>query len=97
MSQLSFIMIALLIRFTSVQNNMVQTELDFNINFIQGLRKEWRNISLLGKTHEKFDSYSSSVLYNILKAREFDVREIVDEKDKSTFEGVILNLDGLLL
>lgn len=66
---------------------VVQTELEFKINFIRALRKELGNISLLIKTHENLDSYSLSILYNIFKACEFYVMEIDDKKDKSTFGG----------
>lgn len=57
--------------------------------FTKGQGKEWRNISLLIKSHENFESYSLSVFYNILKAHEDDVKESVDEKekDKATFGG----------
>ena len=37
------------------------------------------------KTQENFDSYSLSNLYNILKSHEAKVKEIADEKDKTTF------------
>lgn len=45
------------------------------------------NISLLIKTYENFDSYTLSIFYNILKAHEYDVKEIADEKEKNAFGG----------
>lgn len=60
---------------------VIRTSTDFKINFILGLRTEWRNICLMIKTHEKFDSYYLSNLYNILKAHKSEAKEIVDDKD----------------
>lgn len=67
--------------------NVVCTTLEFNINFILGLRKEWKNIYLIIKTQENFDTYSLSNLYNILKAHESEVKEINDETNKMNFVG----------
>lgn len=49
---------------------VVRTTLEFNLTFILGLRKEYRNICLMIKTQENFDTYSLSDVYNILKAQE---------------------------
>lgn len=61
--------------------------MEFNIKFIQGLKKEWKNICLTIKTQENFDSYFLSNLYNILKSHEVEVKEIAEEKDKVSFGG----------
>lgn len=57
--------------------------LEFNMNFLVVLRKEWKHISLMIKTQENFDNYSLSNLYNILKAHENEVKDIVDENKSS--------------
>lgn len=66
--------------------NVIRTSLEFNITFILGL-KEWKNICLMIKTQENFDTYSLSNLYNILKAHMYEVKEIVEETKKMNFGG----------
>lgn len=63
--------------------------MELKVTFLQQVWKEWKNVSLLIKTHENFYSYSLFILYNILKAHEDDVKETANEKekDKSTFGG----------
>lgn len=39
------------------------------------------------KMQENFNTYSLLNLYNILKAREFELKEIVDETNKMNFGG----------
>ena len=65
---------------------VVSTALEFNLTFILGLRKEWRNMCLMIKTQENFDTYSLSNLYNILKAHQYEVKEIAKE-NKMNFGG----------
>lgn len=62
--------------------NVVHFVLELNITFIQGLRKEWKNICLMIKTQESFHSYYLINLYKIFNAHEAKVKEITDEKDK---------------
>ena len=58
---------------------VTRSSLEFNLHFLKGLIKEWRNISLMIKTHEGFDGYSLENLYNVLKADECEINEIVEE------------------
>ena len=44
-----------------------------------GLRKEWRNVSLMIKTQQSFDYFSLSDLYNVLKAHGNEVNKIAEE------------------
>ena len=46
---------------------ITRSTMEFNITFIMGLRKEWRNVSLLGKTQQSFDTSTLNDLYNLLK------------------------------
>lgn len=48
-------------------------------NFLLGLQKEWRNISLMTKTQQSFDGYSLGDLYNVLKHHESEINEIAEE------------------
>lgn len=60
--------------------------LNFSLTFLMGLRKEWRTIILMINTQENLCGYSLSNIYNILKAHENEVKDIV-EKNKSNFGG----------
>lgn len=61
------------------QYGLNRTSLEFNLTFVYGLRKEWRNMCLMIKTQENFDTHSLSNLYNILKTHESGVMEITEE------------------
>lgn len=69
--------------------NVVLTTLEFNITFILGLKKEWKNICLMIRAQENFDTYSFSNLNNILKAHEYEVKEIADETNNLNFGGTL--------
>ena len=50
------------------------------------LQKEWRNISLRIKAKESFDGYSLANMYNVLKAYENEISDII-EKSKLSLGG----------
>lgn len=39
------------------------------------------------KTQENFNTYLLLNLYNVLKANDYEVKEVVDEKEKMNFSG----------
>lgn len=51
--------------------------------FKEGVEKHFSD----DQDSRNFDSYSLSNVYNILKSHEVEVKEIIDEKDKTTFWG----------
>ena len=53
--------------------------MDFNLTFIMGLRKEWRNVSLMVKTQQSFDTSTLNDLYNLLKTHEPEVIKMDEE------------------
>ena len=61
------------------QYGVIQAKMDFNLTFIMGLQKEWRNVSLMIKTQKKLDYFYLNDMYNVMKEHESDVNEIVEE------------------
>ncbi|KAL7592013.1 hypothetical protein Lser_V15G31779 [Lactuca serriola] len=62
---------------------VIRSIMEFNLTFIMGLRKEWRNVSLMIKNQQSFDYFFLSDLYNVLKAHENEVNEIIEETRNS--------------
>ena len=58
------------------RSGVTRSTMEFNLTFIMGLRKEWRNVSLMIKTQQSFDYFSLNDLYSVLKAHQFEVNEI---------------------
>ncbi|CAI9294517.1 unnamed protein product [Lactuca saligna] len=54
--------------FKCIQYGVICSTMEFNLTFLMGLRKGWRNISLMIKTQQSFDYYSLGDLYNMLTA-----------------------------
>lgn len=57
--------------------------MEYNLTFLMGLRKEWRNISLMIKTQQSFDNYSIGDLYNVLKTNQSKINQIVEDEKLS--------------
>lgn len=53
--------------------------MEYNLTFLIGLHKEWRNVSLMIKTEQCFNNFSLSDVYNELKAHKSEVTEIEEE------------------
>ena len=53
--------------------------MEYNLTFIMGLRKRWRNVSLMMKTQQTLDFLTLNDLYMLLKAHEAEVNEIAEE------------------
>ena len=53
--------------------------MEYNLTFIMGLCKEWRNFSLMVKTQQSFNYFTLNDLYNLLKTHEAEVNEIAEE------------------
>ena len=58
---------------------ITRSTMEFNLTFVMGLRKEWRNVSLMVKTQQSFDNFQLNDLYNLLKTHEDKVNEIAEE------------------
>ncbi|XP_023752546.1 uncharacterized protein LOC111900907 [Lactuca sativa] len=53
--------------------------MEFNLIFVMGLRKEWRNVSMMVKNQQSFDTSTLNDVYNQLKSHVNEVNEIAEE------------------
>ena len=65
------------------RDGITRTTTEFNLTFIMGLHEEWRNVTLMVKTQQSFDTSTLNDLYNLLKTHEIEVNEIVEESKMS--------------
>ncbi|KAI3496719.1 hypothetical protein L1887_39092 [Cichorium endivia] len=55
------------------KHGVSKTSHETNFRFMQCLRREWKQITMMVRSHEKINSYSLEELYNSLKSYEYDV------------------------
>ena len=60
------------------QYGITRSVIEFNLIFVMGLRKEWRNVSMMVKNQQSFDMSTLNDVYNQLKSHENEVNEIAE-------------------
>ena len=76
--------------FKCTRYGVTRSTLEYNLTFLMGLLKEWRNIRLMIITQQSFDCYSLAYLYNVLQAHESEINEIAEEGKLSFGEPLAL-------